>query len=197
MGRILYLLGKSASGKDSVYKMLLEALPGMKRGVIYTTRPVRDGEREGVEYHFTDGEFLRKAKEEGKMIEMRTYETVAGPWSYATLNDGQFDGDGDVLLIGTLESYRKVREYFGAERVCPIYITVDDAERLRRAVAREEQQKKPNYSEVCRRFLADEQDFSAGKLKEAGIEKSFENRDLSACVAEILAEIGQHKSPVL
>ncbi len=191
MGRILYLLGKSASGKDSVYKELLEAVPGLARGVIYTTRPRREGETEGVEYYFTGEEFLKKAEASGKIIEMRTYETMAGPWTYATLDDGQFDREEDVILIGTLESYLKVREYFGQNRVVPIYLIVGDAERLRRSIAREELQENPNFSEVCRRYLADERDFCEERLREAGIEKAFSNEVLSDCVEEILREIGQ------
>lgn len=51
MGKIFYVMGKSASGKDTIYKKLLERFPGLKTVVTYTTRPIRDGETEGVEYH--------------------------------------------------------------------------------------------------------------------------------------------------
>ena len=47
-------MGKSASGKDSIYKKIRERLSELKPIVIYTTRPIREGEREGVEYYFTD-----------------------------------------------------------------------------------------------------------------------------------------------
>ena len=49
MGKIFYVMGKSASGKDTIYKKLLERFPGLKTVVTYTTRPIRDGETEGVE----------------------------------------------------------------------------------------------------------------------------------------------------
>ncbi len=56
MGKIFYLMGKSSSGKDTIYKELIQKFPKMKRIVLYTTRPRREGERDGVEYFFTDEE---------------------------------------------------------------------------------------------------------------------------------------------
>ena len=49
---IYYLFGKSASGKDTIYKRLKALHPDWKEVTPYTTRPIREGEREGVEYHF-------------------------------------------------------------------------------------------------------------------------------------------------
>ena len=46
MGRIYYMMGKSASGKDTLYKLLLNRMPELKKVVIHTTRPKREGERE-------------------------------------------------------------------------------------------------------------------------------------------------------
>ena len=53
-----------------------------------------------------------------------------------------------------------MQNYFGKENVIPIYIQVDDGVRLERALERERTQKEPKYAELCRRFLADEKDFS-------------------------------------
>lgn len=193
MGKIFYVMGKSASGKDTIYKRLREELPQLKTVVPYTTRPIREGETDGVEYHFTTEEDLKRKKEEGRIIEMRTYQTVFGLWSYATVQDGQIAlEENSYLLIGTLESYRNTRAYFGADALVPLYIEVEDGERLSRAIARERQQKLPKYEEVCRRFLADAADFSEEKLKEAGIEKRFENRDFSECIRVLLDEIAHY-----
>ena len=63
-------------------------------------------------------------------------------------------------MIGTLEAYLQIRDYFGKEKVVPIYIEVEDGERLSRALGREKLQKEPKYEEMCRRFLADAADFS-------------------------------------
>ncbi|WP_125141457.1 guanylate kinase [Clostridium transplantifaecale] len=190
MGKIFYVMGKSASGKDTIYKKLLERLPGLKTVVTYTTRPIRDGETEGVEYHFTTAGQLEQFQREGKLIEIRTYDTVFGPWSYSTVNDGQINlAEDNYLMIGTLESYRSIREYFGADKLVPLYIQVEDGERLTRALEREKQQKQPKYAELCRRFLADEEDFSEEKLEEAGIEKRYVNSGMEKCLSEIAETI--------
>ena len=186
MGRIFYLMGKSATGKDSVFQRLREdpAL-SLRTVTMYTTRPMREGETEGKEYRFTEEETRLAFARQGKLIESRTYQTVHGPWSYFTADDGQIDlAAGDYLMMGTLESYRAMQEYFGREKLQPLYLQVEDGERLSRALAREKKQKAPCYTEVCRRYLADEKDFSEEKLAEAGIleEKRIENRSLEECV---------------
>ena len=188
MGRIYYIMGKSATGKDTVYKELLVRRPDLKTIVPYTTRPIREGEINGVEYHFTTNEKLEELKKTGKVIELRKYQTVMGPWNYFTMDDGQFDMDGDKdhLMIGTLESYEKMCLYFGREVLIPVYIEIPDGIRLHRAVAREDSQKKPNYREVCRRYLADEKDFSEEKLERLNIHKRFKNLELEQCLNEIL-----------
>ena len=121
MKKLFCVMGKSASGKDTIYKKLLERMPELGTATLYTTRPMRDGETDGVEYFFTTETRLRELKAEGRIIESRTYETVCGPWTYATVDDGQFDRiEGGCLMIGTLESYGQLREYFGPERVVPL-----------------------------------------------------------------------------
>lgn len=190
MGKIFYVMGKSASGKDTVYKELLSRLPQLKTVVTYTTRPIREGEKNGVEYYFTTGEHLRELKEAGKIIEIRTYQTVFGPWSYCTVNDAQIDLEKEnYLMIGTLESYEATRKYFGAHKLVPLYIEVENGERLTRALTREKQQREPKYSELCRRFLADEEDFGEEKLSKAGIVKRYVNDEMALCLDRILQEI--------
>lgn len=187
MGRIFYLMGKSASGKDTIYKKLRELCPELRTVVLYTTRPMRDGEKDGAEYHFTTPEQLETFAQAGRVIEQRTYQTVHGPWTYATVDDGQIDLERwDYLLIGTLESYEKLLHYFGASVMEPIYVTVDDGDRLERALARERRQREPKYAELCRRFLADEEDFSEENRRRCGITREYRNDVLEACVQEIM-----------
>ena len=187
MGRIFYIMGKSSSGKDTIYSRLLRDKEfGLKNVLLYTTRPVRQGEADGREYHFVDEERFRQFMDEGKVIEYRTYETVHGPWTYFTADDGQVDLKArSYLAIGTLESYENMKRYFGEENVCPIYVEVEDGERLKRALAREELQEKPRYAEMCRRFLADTEDFSEENLERAGIKRRFQNVELESCMEEI------------
>ena len=191
MGRIFYIMGKSATGKDTVYKEILKRFPDLKTIVMYTTRPIRENETDGVEYHFRTIPEMEVLKESGKMIELRVYQTIAGPWYYFTMDDGQFDlsRDEKCLMIGTLESYEKMIQYFGKELLVPVYIEIPDGIRLMRATEREAMQKKPNFREVCRRYLADEDDFTEDRLKGLGIEKRFENLELETCLERISEEI--------
>lgn len=186
MGRIFCLMGKSSSGKDTVYKRLRKWNPEFRTIVLYTTRPARDGERDGETYFFVDDIKLQEMEEEGKVIEKRSYHTIHGIWTYFTADDGQIDLDRyDYVIIGTLESFQDIKEYYGEEKVIPIYIEVDNGVRLRRALKREERQTNPKYAEMCRRFLADEEDFSEENLEKCGIDRRFINHDLNACVREI------------
>lgn len=190
MGKIFYIMGKSSSGKDTIYKKLSERMPELQRIVPYTTRPIRDGEQEGVEYHFVGEDRLREMQEAGRVIEVRAYNTKCGVWTYFTADDGQIDLEKkDYLVIGTLESFQALKKYFGEEKIVPIYIEVDDGVRLSRALEREQREKEPRYEEMCRRFLADSADFSEENIRRAGIRKRFVNTELERCLEEIGAYI--------
>ena len=194
IGKIYYMMGKSSSGKDTLYKEVLKALPELKTLVLYTTRPIREREQEGVEYHFVTDEELERFEKAGKIIEERTYDTVYGAWKYATIEDGQINlAAYDYLVIGTLESYAGMKKCYGAENLVPIYIEVEDGERLSRALSRERQQEQPKYEEMCRRFLADQKDFSEENLKEAGIVRRYYNDDKVQCLEKIIGEIQNGK----
>ena len=187
MGKIFCVMGKSASGKDTIYRELLAHKElSLRRVIPYTTRPIRDGEVDGDTYFFCSEKQVQELQDAGKIIELRTYHTVYGPWKYCTVDDGQFDEPtGNYLMIGTLETYGKIRTYFGEDRVIPIYIEVEDGERLIRAILREREQEKPKYEEMCRRFLADAADFSEENLKQNGVNTRFNNLELSATIEQI------------
>ncbi|MBA4701739.1 MAG: guanylate kinase [Ruminococcus sp.] len=186
MGRICYIMGKSSSGKDTIFKKLKEKMPELRILIPYTTRPLRAEETDGVEYYFVDEEKQKVMEEEGRVIEVREYDTKHGIWKYFTANDGQIDlNRHSYLVIGTLESYEAMCRYFGKDKLIPVYIEVEDGLRLERALQRERGQSEPRYSEMCRRFLADEADFSEENLKKAGIGRSFRNHKIEDCLEEI------------
>ena len=187
MGKIFYIIGKSSTGKDTIYKRLLaDQELNLKPIVIYTTRPIREGERQGREYFFTDEEGLEQIRRDGKLIELRAYDTIFGVWKYFTADYEQIDlGHEDYLMIGVLDSFHAVREYYGWDRVIPVYIEVEDGERLQRALNRERQEQHPKYKELCRRFLTDSEDFSEEKIQAEKIGRRFYNRELEDCVNEI------------
>lgn len=185
MNHIFYIMGKSSSGKDTVYSRILEDSELIPI-VLYTTRPIRAGEREGVEYHFVDDERFNAMRDSGEVIEWRTYDTKCGKWSYFTAKDSISTDRGDRIGIGTLESYLKMKEYLGDEVIIPVYIEVNDDIRFLRAVEREKRQSAPKYAELCRRFLADNEDFSDEKLMEAGVIKRFSNNGgLEECLSAV------------
>lgn len=184
MGKIFCLMGKSSSGKDTIYKRLMEDEElHLKRIVPYTTRPVREGEQEGVEYHFVNEDNLKKLEDAGKVVELRAYDTALGIWKYFTVCDEQMNlEEHSYAVIGTLESWHAMCEYFGREVMVPVYIEVEDGLRLERALSRERGQEQPKYTELCRRFLADTEDFSEEKLKKEGIAVRFQNVDFEECL---------------
>ena len=177
MGKIFCLMGKSSTGKDTLYQRLLDREDlKLQQIVSYTTRPIRAGEIDGIEYHFCTQEEKGALLAEGKVVEIRSYHTCHGVWDYFTVDDGQIDLEHhDYLIIGTIESYLAIRDYFSGDVVVPIYIEVEDGIRLQRALQREMAQENPKYEEMCRRFLADAKDFSPEKIKEAAIGHIFYN----------------------
>lgn len=188
MNRIFYIMGKSSSGKDTIYKRILTET-ALSPIVLYTTRPMRENEVDGREYHFVNRQCFEKMKAAGDVIEERIYNTIHGEWIYFTSRDSLNLENGDCIGIGTLESFVKIKEYCGNILV-PVYIEVEDGLRLARAVERERSQTSPKYSELCRRFLADCNDFSEEKLAAAGIVRRFSNNgDIEDCINEIISEM--------
>ncbi len=197
MYRIFCIMGKSSSGKDTLYRELLrDPALQLQKVVMYTTRPPRDKEVDGREYYFTSEPMFHAMCKAGKVIEHRVYETVQGPWYYYTADDGQIDlGRHNYLIIGTLDVYTALRDHFGPAHVVPILMEVDDGERLSRALRRERRQKHPQYEEMCRRFLADQQDFSEEKIRAAGIRRRFSNASIGICKEEVRRFIAGTEKP--
>lgn len=193
MGRIYYIIGKSSTGKDSLLTRLLsDETLGLREIVQYTSRPIRDGEIEGREYHFITNEQADAYEAAGRVIEKRAYHTVHGLWQYMMIDDGRIDlAHFDYAAVGTIEAYRRIRQYFG-EAVVPVYIWVETGERLQRALDRERMHAGPKYAEMCRRFLADEADFDDAHLRAAGLltedgqyVNGFENADFEKLVQDV------------
>ena len=184
MGKIVCLMGRSSSGKDTIYKKLIEQNQVALRPIVpYTTRPIRVGEKEGVEYHFTDEAGYQQLLSEGNIIESRVYHTCLGMWRYFTVADEEIDlTSNSYVMIGTLAFYEQMCLFYGAEKVIPVMIELDDGVRLQRALDREKAQDQPKYEEMCRRFLAD---FSEEKIEKAQISRRFYNGDLDNCLEEI------------
>lgn len=195
MGKIFYILGKSSTGKDTIYKNILEdETLGLKDIILYTTRPIRDGEIDGKSYHFVSEKEYEDIKKSGLIIEERSYNTMHGVWRYFTVKDSSIDlSNNNYVIIGVLKSFIDTRDYFGSDKVVPIYIEVEDGLRLQRALNREKKPENRRFKELCRRYLADSEDFSEDKIKDAGIDKRFENVDLSSCINEVKEYIRKNR----
>lgn len=172
MGKIYCIIGKSGTGKDTVLAELLKdnSLPAEKL-VPYTTRPQREGEIEGVNYHYVTVEELGRMEQNGEVIERRTYHTVHGDWNYFTASVN-IDESKNYIIITTQKALESFFKYFGDDRIHVIYLYLENKERLMRCINRESEQESPNYSEVCRRYLADEDDF------DEEIISSYKNRTI-------------------
>lgn len=182
MNRIFCLVGKSCSGKDSLCARILERHPELVPVIPHTTRPRRTGEADGQQYHFVTQEQLRQYEAEGRVIEKREYHTVQGLWTYFTL---RFALDAHRLLITTLEGATALMDCYGPDKVQMVYLHVDDHTRLLRCLEREECQEHPDYTELCRRFLADQEDFSQERLAQFPALHTINTREpLECCLAQ-------------
>lgn len=194
MNKIFYIMGKSSSGKDTIYKKIFEIIKenslNIKPLIISTTRPIRQGEQNGIEYYFKTKNEFEKDLLKNDVLEYRVYNTVNGEWIYYTSKNSIDLESSNYLGIGTLDSYKKLKEVY-KKQLIPIYINVSDDIRLMRSIKREQFQKNPNYEEICRRFLADSKDFSEEKLKELNIEAKYCNNtsNIEKVIEKIMEDI--------
>ena len=185
MGKIICIMGKSASGKDTIYSRVMKDIPELRKCITYTTRPMRTGEMNGREYFFVDEQKFQELKQQGKVIEDRAYHTIHGLWRYFTVDDSIELKKNNYCLIGTPDMCKSLKCFYGVEDIVPIMIWVDDGERLARAVERERRQRNPKYTELCRRFLADEDDFAEHIIRKANIDVCFDNYDIETCIHKV------------
>lgn len=162
--KIVYIVGPSNSGKDSIFMKLRQSFgDSLKSIILYTNRPIRSGEIDGETYHFRSLEEINRMIDEGIVIEKRVYDTVHGKWIYATVDDGSFVETENYIGIGTLESLKDIQTYLGEDNIIPLFIYVKNDIRIQRALNRE-MNGKQDFDEMCRRWLADAADFSQEKL---------------------------------
>ena len=197
MGKIFMIIGPSSSGKDTIFKKVHNDNPDLLPIITYTTRPIRSGEENGKDYFFVTDEDIKEMEENNEIIEKRVYDTIYGPWTYATAATSIDLENKNYLAVNTLDAYESLISYYGKDKIIPLFIKVDDGIRLQRALNREMQQEHPKYTELCRRYLADSIDFSEERLNDLEINEYFENNDLDECVktveSKIQTELGKIK----
>lgn len=149
--KIVAIMGKAGSGKDSILKVVSSKYRDSFNEIVScTTRPPREGERDGINYHFlTPTEFAKKIID-GDMLEATEFNN----WHYGTslaalskdkINIGVFNPAGIYCLIDNPDIELTV-----------FYIQTTNKERLLRQLNREED---PDVEEIVRRYYADEDDF--------------------------------------
>ncbi len=180
---IVILVGYSASGKDTIKEHLIER--GLEPILSYTTRPMRDGEEEGKQYHFISNEEFKQMEEKGLFLESRTFETSvdgkAETWRYAT-PFVQIEEEKDYVMIKDLSGAIDILMKYGREDVVIFHLDVDSEERYKRAVSRGSFDK----TEWKRRELADREKFTSvfQKNKDLLMEGSYYDFNISTLSKE-------------
>lgn len=150
------LAGRSAAGKNAVADELIKR--GHRRCITYTTRPMRPGEVDGVDYHFIAEDKFLELKEDGYFAEYISYDTVKGTWWYGTAATEFEDDDDKKFIILTPEGIRQVELIVGSKPKT-IYVFANRKTILERLKNRGDD---PN--EVARRIEQDEIDFKGFEM---------------------------------
>jgi guanylate kinase len=178
MNRIYAIVGKACAGKDSIVKELSNRT-NLSIATSFTTRPMREGEHQGVEYNFIDNDTFMKLKDDNQIVEYTSYTVASGEVWYYGLTKEELEKNEFVLVIVNPTGVKSLKELYG-DKVKVILITADDKERIKRYLNRDNTN---NVAECCRRFLADEKDF---KGFESDYVLTNENLD---CTVEKLRKI--------
>lgn len=169
------ILGKSGSGKTEAVKILTEELR-YEKIITYTTRPIREGEIDGVDYHFISLEEFNKMKDNDELLE---YFVAGNGWCYGTRKDS-FEDD-DMIVILTPSGLEKIKE--SDIEVRSFYIDVDEKTRYIRQILRGD-----DIKEIARRSETDEKDFENCKVDYV-VSNNTDN--IWDCVNDILSELSK------
>jgi guanylate kinase len=184
--KIYFLVGQSCTGKDTILAKVRKIL-NIDLIVTSTTRPMREGEIDGVTYHFMTEEEFQLAKRNDSVVEDRAYNTVAGLWRYFTTTKN-LDADKNYICVGTINQCTSYTKYFGVGVVRPIKIIVSDYDRLMRGITRELSNKQ-NFKEVARRFLDEFDEFTDENYSRINFILEVKNDVLDECCDTIVRRI--------
>lgn len=151
----IILCGKTASGKDTVCKELLHRFPDLNKMVSYTTRPMRDGEIDGLTYNFIKNEEFEVKKREGFFLETTEYNVATGEtWKYGSPKNGL---NINTVAIFNPYGYEEIK---GDPQNIVFYLKCNDYILKKRLVERGDK-----YDEAARRLAADREDFNLFETK--------------------------------
>lgn len=162
---MICVIGKTCCGKDTVVNKLVD-LHGYKKLTTYTSRPMRDGEKQDVTYHFIDKSKFRRLIEQDFFAEWKKYETVEGTWYYGTALKDLEEADDNTVIILTPDGYRDVIDKLSTKPKS-IYLYANNTTIKERLIARGD-----DKNEAERRLEHDNADF---KGIENEVDKIFYN----------------------
>lgn len=173
---IFYILGKSASGKDTILDLIMKRNGRLNKLTPFTTRPRRKGEKDRREYVFVSKEVFDSLIKENRFLDYIECKAFRENGEIATWHYGYVNpvSDRPHITIGTLDVYQRIKDREDL-KIIPIYIEINDEERLYRMIIREQKNYNPNYRQVARRFILDNEELYSKK----NLEKSdipLENR---------------------
>ena len=194
--RIFALLGYSSVGKDTILKQVLKDMDDVKPIISTTTRPMRKGETEGVEYYFiNDTEFFRRGTD---FVEQRIYHTKVkengvekdATWRYG-IERMELEKDDYLIVIVDSVGYKELKNYVGNNKIVPIFISAPQEELKARALARGDLE-----AEVDRRLKDDYERFMDFRVRTVYHEvKNGEGR-LEEAIKEVENIITKHINEV-
>ena len=153
MRKIFAILGKTCVGKDTLTR-LVSIKTGHPIATSFTTRPMRNGETEGVEYNFIDKQSFLDLIGCDLLAECTSYDVAGGEVWYYGYTKEELEKDEYTLVIVNPEGYRQIKKLYG-DKVCSILIDADIKTRIDRYLNRDEVDDLKAL-ECCRRVLADE-----------------------------------------
>ena len=184
--KIFCLMGFSSSGKDTILKQVLKDIDDVKPIISTTTRPMRKGETEGVEYYFIDDtEFFRRGTD---FVEQRIYHTKVKENGIERM---ELEKDDYLIVIVDSVGYKELKNYVGNNKIVPIFISAPQEELRARALARGDLE-----AEVDRRLKDDYERFMDFRVRTVYHEvKNGEGR-LEEAIKEVEGIITKHINEV-
>ena len=194
--KIFALLGYSSVGKDTILKQVLKDMDDVKPIISTTTRPMRKGETEGVEYYFIDDtEFFRRGTD---FVEQRIYHTKVkengvekeATWRYG-IERMELEKDDYLIVIVDSVGYKELKNYVGNNKIVPIFISAPQEELKARALARGDLE-----AEVDRRLKDDYERFMDFRVRTVYHEVKNTNGRLEEAIKEVEGIITKHINEV-
>ena len=194
--KIFALLGYSSVGKDTILKQVLKDMDDVKPIISTTTRPMRKGETEGVEYYFIDDtEFFRRGTD---FVEQRIYHTKVKEngvekdttWRYG-IERMELEKDDYLIVIVDSVGYKELKNYVGNNKIVPIFISAPQEELKARALARGDLE-----AEVDRRLKDDYERFMDFRVRTVYHEVKNTNGRLEEAIKEVEGIITKHINEV-